>query len=266
MREKAKEDNIQGTLDAPKLAPDADLEPLNHIHTPEADRTRVRAHIERRLDKDVCEETARAEEERGALSAGNRLADVAALLEGGEVAAFSAHKLENEIQICPARFDQLARLPQALRTAEILAAAGLQSILTEQNPTVSLPVDLPERLDALHVYACEHRKALTLLKLTPPKEVEIKIVPDNSKMTLEELTLCKQRGETLRWLKTILERIGFVTANKRKPRNQRRPGVKETSYTLLPSTISEAWRWARKPLAKIRSAAQDDAARWDLVA
>ena len=266
LRKQAREDNIQGTLDAPKLAPDADLEPLNHIHTPEADRTRVRANIERRLDKDVCEETARAEEERGALRAGNRLADVAALLEGGEVAAFSAHKLENEIQICPARFDQLARLPQALRTAEILAAAGLQSILTEQNPTVSLPVDLPERLDALHVYACEHRKALTLLKLTPPKEVEVKIVPDNSKMTLEELTLCKQRGETLRWLKTILERIGFVTENKRKPRSQRRPGVKETSYTLLPSTIAEAWRWAHKPLAKIRSAAQDDAARWDLVA
>ena len=266
LRKQAIEDNIQGTLDAPKLPHDADLCGLQHTHTPEADRALVRAYIERRLDQDVCEETARAEEERGALSAGNRLADVAALLEGGEVAALLARKTEAEITVCPARFDQLARLPQARRTLEILTAARLESILTEQNPTVSLPVDLPEILDALHVYACEHRKALTLLKLTPPKEVEVKIVPDNSKMTLEELTLCKQRGETLRWLKTILERIGFVTENKRQPRSQRRSGVKETSYTLLPSTIAEAWRWAHKPLAKIRSAAQDDAARWDLVA
>ena len=119
-------------------------------------------------------------------------------------------------------------------------------------------------LDAAWAYACKHRDALTLLKLTPPKEVEIKKIPQNSKHTLEELTLRKQRGEVLRWLKILLERIGFVTQSKRLPRSQRRFCVKETSYTLLPATISDAWRWAAQPLAKIRSAAHDDAARWDL--
>ena len=133
LRKQAKEDNIQGTLDAPKLPHDADLCGLQHTHTPEAERTLIRAYIERRLGEEICEATARAEEERGALRAGNRLADVAAILEGGEVAAFNAYKTEAEITACPARFDQLYRYPQALRTLEVLIAAGLKSILEEHS-------------------------------------------------------------------------------------------------------------------------------------
>ena len=252
-REAMKDEAACAVVEAQPLPPDTDLDALRQTSTPEAHAACMRHDIEGR-GVEVTYDAALAAAE-GALGRGRALADAAAQLRGGVVAAYVAEGIRSALRACPARLPALAGPSRAARVVEVLQAAGLESVLTECGRELGegWTADLNDaaRIEAVRAYIEANRDALKVHGFSPPET-------DRTKKTYGD-------HHVKAWLVERLKSLGVMMERGEKPSSSQRARGKKRSSTLTRAAVVEAWQWVARPFAELVEAAELDAAEWAVV-